>query len=218
MILQQTKLESSIFGSAIFPPVSYFAQLVSLKDPLIEAHCHYSRQTYRNRYLILGANGILQMTVPVEKIPGTKTKTKDVLVSWDTPWNELHWKSIASAYNASPYFQYYEQDIERVFSKKWKYLLDMNLESVNTIIESLGLNISINLSDEYLPENSYQHDYREVFHPKKETFLIQTGNLIPYRQVFGQKHGFVPNLSILDLLFNKGPESLIVLKESLKEM
>ncbi len=213
---QQSKIETTIFSSAFFPPVQYFSRLVSVNEALVEGHCNYSRQTYRNRYLIMGANGILQMSVPIEKISGVKTKTKDILVSYDTSWNELHWKSIVSAYNASPYFQFYDLDIGAIFNKKWKYLLDMNLESVNTILDCLGLSISISVTDNFLPIDTYRNDFREIIQPKKKLSVDSFYTPVAYRQVFEQKHGFVPNLSILDLLFNKGPESLIVLKESLK--
>jgi hypothetical protein len=209
------KIKTPVFGSAFFPPIQYFAHLILQNETLVEANCNYSRQTYRNRYLISGANGVLQMTVPVEKVSGQKTKTKDIQVSCDTPWQELHWRSIVSAYNASPYFQYYDLDIEPFFNKKWKYLLDMNLASVQTIIECLGLKTSIVLTDDYLPQDQYIEDYREIIHPKKDYGTDTRFQSVSYRQVFEQKHGFLPNLSILDLLFNKGPESLLVLKESL---
>lgn len=210
------KIETPIFGSAFFPPIQYFAHLISQSEALVEANCNYSRQTYRNRYLLSGANGVLQMTIPAEKVSKQKTKTKDIQISYDTPWQELHWRSIVSAYNASPYFQYYDIDIEPFFNKKWKYLLDMNLASVQTIIECLGLNTSIVLTDDYLPEDQYLEDYRETIHPKIDISVDTSFIAVPYRQIFEEKHGFLPNLSILDLLFNKGPESLLVLKESKK--
>jgi len=208
--------KTAVFGSAFFPPVQYFAHMISHQEAMVEAHCNYSRQTFRNRYLISGANGILPLTVPVEKVSGKKTKTKDILISYDTSWQELHWRSIVSAYNASPYFQFYDLDIEPFFNKKWKYLLDMNLASVQSIIGCLGLNISISLTDEYLSGNNYLEDIRELIHPKKDYLIDRDFKSVAYRQVFEQKHGFLANLSILDLLFNKGPESLLVLNESIK--
>lgn len=214
MIQKMPVTNVPVFGPALFPPIRYFGHLIEGSEALIEANCHYSRQTYRNRYLILGANGVMPLSVPVEKISGTKICTKDVLVSYDTPWNEIHWKSIVSAYNASPYFQYYDLDIEAIFKRKWKYLLDMNLHSVQIILDCLGLSTKISLTNEYLSPDYYLNDFREIIHPKKEQNIDNDFRVIPYRQVFGEKPGFTGNLSILDLLFNKGPESLLILRDS----
>lgn len=215
MIQKMPVTSVPVFGPALFPPIRYFSHLIEGSDALIEANCHYSRQTYRNRYLILGANGVMPLSVPVEKISGTKICTKDVLVSYDTPWKELHWKSIVSAYNASPYFQYYDMDVEAIFKRKWKYLLDMNLQSVQIILDCLGLSTKISLTNEYHSTDYYLNDFREIIHPKKEQNIDNDFRIIPYRQVFGEKLGFTGNLSMLDLLFNKGPESLLILRDSL---
>lgn len=211
-----SKIAIPVFSTALFPPIHYMSEVYSAKDIFIEANCNYSRKTFRNRYLIMGANGVLKMSVPVVNTSGEKTKTKDIKVSYDTPWNEQHWKSIVSAYNTSPYFQYYDKEIELIFKKKWKYLLDMNMQSLQTIIECIGLKISISLTEKYTPSDVYLKDFRDIIHPKKEYNADNNFKPEPYHQVFEQKYGFIPNLSILDLLFNKGPESLIVLKKPLK--
>lgn len=208
--------DAPVLGPALFPPIQYFARIALYNRVFIEGHCHYTRQTYRNRYLIAGPNGVMPLTVPVEKISGVKIRTREIHVSYDTPWRELHWKSIVSAYNASPYFQYYDLYLEPLFKKKWKYLLDLNLAVINTLMECLEIDTSVHLTTGFLPSDCYLADYREIIHPKKAVTTDSHFQIIPYRQVFEQRLGFSPNLSILDLLFNKGPESLIVLQQSLK--
>ena len=214
--METQHFNAPVLEPALFPPVQYFARVACFNEVFIEGHCHYSRQTYRNRYLIAGPNGIMPLTVPVEKVSGKKITTKDIRVSYDTPWNDLHWKSIVSAYNASPYFQFYDLYLEPLFSKKWKYLLDLDLASLNTLMECLEINTNVHLTKYFEPSEHYQTDYREIIHPKKEVTLDPHFKVVPYRQVFEQKLGFIANLSILDLLFNKGPESLLVLHQSLK--
>lgn len=205
-----------IFSSALFAPVQYFAHLAACSQATIELYCSYSRQSYRNRYLIYGANGPLALTVPVVKVPGKKILTKDVRVSYDTPWHEVHWKSIEAAYNSSPYYLYYKDDIEPLFIKKWDFLKDLNEAALNVTMESAGVVTPVLYSEDYHPEYASVKDLREVIHPKKD--LLGDPDFLPqaYRQVFGLDKSFVPNLSILDLLFNKGPESLLVLRDSLR--
>jgi hypothetical protein len=201
-----------VFSSALFGPVQYFAHLASESEALIEVFCNYARQTYRNRYVIAGANGSLALSVPVVKTHGNKVLTKDVLVSYDTPWNEVHWKSIEAAYSSSPYYQYYKDDIEPLFHKKWKYLLDLNMVATEIAIECTGLGVRIIQSQNYIEETNELIDLRETIHPKKSHEEDTLFKHETYRQVFMDKHCFLPNLSILDLIFNKGPEALIVLE------
>lgn len=208
--------DAPVLGPALFPPIQYFARIALYDKVFIEGHCHYTRQTYRNRYLIAGPSGVMPLTVPVEKVSGKKIKTKDIRVSYDTPWNDLHWKSIVSAYNASPYFQFYDLYLEPLFSKKWEYLIDLDLAALDTLMECLEIKTEVHLTKEFEPSEQYPADYREIIHPKKPANPDSQFISIPYRQVFEQRQGFLPNLSILDLLFNKGPESLIVLQQSLK--
>ncbi|WP_062125625.1 WbqC family protein [Geofilum rubicundum] len=204
-----------IFSSALFAPVHYFAHLAACSQAVIELHCHYSRQSYRNRYVIYGANGPMPLTVPVVKESGKKTATKEVRVSYDTPWNEVHWKSIEAAYNSSPYYLYYKDDIEPLFTKKWDLLSDLNAEALRITMECTGVDTPITYSREYHSGNTEMLDLREVIHPKKDFHTDKQFLPRQYRQVFGIEKPFVPNLSILDLIFNKGPESLLVLRDSL---
>ena len=202
-----------ILTSSFFPTIQYVTYLYSAKSVLIETCEHYQKKTYRNRYEIYGANGIVPLSVPVEKGNTPKQYIKDIRIAYHTSWNETHWKTIESAYNSSPYFLYYEDDISNVFFKKWEFLLDMNIASIHAILNCLEIKVNIELTSTYNPSGYYENDFREIVQPKNDFRADIKFNPIEYRQVFGLKHGFIPNLSILDLLFNKGPETLLVLRD-----
>jgi hypothetical protein len=204
-----------IFSTALFAPIQYFAHLAACSQATIELFCHYSRQSYRNRYVIYGANGPLALSVPVVKASGTKTLSKDVRVSYDTPWNEVHWKSIESAYNSSPYYLYYKDDLEPLFTKKWHFLNDLNEAALQITMECTGVDTPLTYSTAYHSEYPSMEDFREIIHPKTDSRADKDFTPQSYRQVFGIGKPFVPNLSILDLIFNKGPESLLVLRDSI---
>lgn len=205
-----------IFSTVLFAPIQYFAHLYNANEAYIEHFCIYSRQSYRNRLVIYGANGLLPLSVPVVKKSGEKTITRDVRVSYDTPWNEVHWKSIESAYNSSPYYLYYKDDIEPIFRKKWDFLVDMNLAALIVAMECTGVDTVIKVTESYKDTYPEAEDYRNAIHPKIDSLTDQMFKPQPYRQVFQGVGGFIPNLSILDLIFNKGPESLLVLRDSLR--
>ncbi len=210
-------VRKKIFSTALFAPVQYFAHLYNAGEADIEHNCNYSRQSYRNRFVIYGANGSLPLSVPVVKKSGEKTITRDVRVSYDTPWNEVHWKSIESAYNSSPYYLYYKDDIEPIFKKRWNFLIDMNMAALTVAMECTGVDTSVKFTESYIDIYSEAEDYRNTIHPKIDFLTDPLFTPHPYRQVFLGVGGFVPNLSILDLIFNKGPESLLVLRDSLKQ-
>ena len=201
-----------VFSTSFFPPIQYFSYFYSAKKVLIEAFENYQKKSYRNRCMICGANGIITLSVPVEKTNSTKQLIKDVRVAYHENWNENHWKTIISAYKSSPYFLYYEDDIRPIFTKKWNFLLDLNIAAIETVGNCLEVKTEIQLTEKYYPIDYYENDFRELIHPKKD--INEDKNFVPfeYRQVFGTKHGFMPNLSILDLLFNKGPETELVLQ------
>lgn len=205
-----------IFSSALFAPVQYFTHLEACSQATIELYCNYSRQSFRNRYVIYGANGPLALSVPVVKVPGKKIFTKDVRISYDTPWNEVHWKSIEAAYNSSPYYLYYKDEIEPIFTKKWEFLKDLNEASLRIAMECCDVHTPITYTNDYhtVYDPSVQ-DLRDIIHPKKDLTTDLAFKPQNYRQVFATGKNFIPNLSILDLIFNKGPESLLVLRDSI---
>jgi len=145
--------------------------------------------------------------------PGAKGPIRDLKLSYDQPWQLMHWRGICAAYNSSPFFEYYADDFSSFFhEKKWKFLLDYNLDIQNTVLEAINLRVTINLSQKYYPEGEVPEtmdDFRYSIHPKlQKQGPDQHFIPVPYTQVFSEKWGFTPNLSILDLLFSEGPETL----------
>jgi len=210
--------KKTLLPHASFGPVQYFTHIA--RGPvIIEKHSHYIRQTYRNRYVIGGANKILHLSIPIEKGHSTKIPEKDVRIAYHMPWQKNHWRSIMSAYNSSPFFEFYMDELRPFFEKRFTFLLDFNLETTKLIVELTGLDADISFSTEFVkcPSGDIL-DMRENIHPKRpwnhsDPFFTS----IPYKQVFDDWHGFIPNLSILDLLFNKGPESRVVLEQCIRD-
>ena len=190
-----------VFPVFYFGPVSYFSNLIQSENYKLEAFENFPKQTYRNRCYIQGANGKLRLAVPT-KHNGARLM-KDIQLADDYNWQKEHFKSLVSAYKSSPYFEYYEDDLAPVFEPKEKYLLDLNLKTLEFIYSKLKLSLKFDLTKTYqnVDEDS---DYRNKFNAKVEP----EGNFPEYTQVFGEKFDFMPDLSILDLLFNEGPKSL----------
>jgi hypothetical protein len=176
---------------------------------MIENDEHYSKQSYRNRCCILTTNGPQSLTIPVSKGNQLKTKIKDVRIDYSKAWQLNHWRTITTAYNSSPFFEFYKDELLPFYQKKHDFLFDYNLELINLMNELTGLNADIEFTGHYVDVASEdQIDYRNSIHPKQR--MQQSDALftpVPYNQVFEEKFGFVPNLSILDLLFNRGPEA-----------
>lgn len=195
-----------IFSLAYLPPIEYFVLFNKAHEVIIEQHEFYQKQSYRNRCVIGTANGPMPLTIPVEK--SGKEKISDVRISDHSHWQTLHWRSIEAAYNSSPFFEYYSDDFRIFYEKKWVYLWDFNFELLQKVLEILEIEKKISFTDEYFSENGQYFDAREIFHPKRENF-IQTSE---YYQVFRQKNGFQSGLSILDLIFNMGNESQLIIR------
>jgi hypothetical protein len=205
-----------LLSTAYFPPVQYFSKFLQFERIYIEQFENFSKQTYRNRCEILGANGIIPLVVPVVKGRGKKIKIRDLQISYDTDWQRNHWRTIFSAYNSSPFFEFYKDDISPFFVKRHKYLFDLNQEVLETLCELLELETPTVFTEDFekVPEDTL--NFREALSPKKQK-AVPDANFSPrqYTQVFFEKFGFVPNLSILDLLFNEGPNSYNILEESI---
>lgn len=203
--LKMLKDKNYVFSTAYLAPVEYYFLLNKATEICIEQHEYYEKQSYRNRCRILTANGVMDLSIPVEK--SGKMRIRDIQISEHDKWQSNHWRAIESAYNSSPFFEYYADDIRPFFENKWKYLWDFNCEIQQTILELLDVELNINFSSTYIIPTDNILDLRNLIHPKKETQQL----LKPYYQVFDQKFGFSPNLSIMDLLFNMGPESQLIL-------
>lgn len=199
----------TIIESQYLPPITYFAALLKQSSVFIEQYENYQKGSYRNRCHIATANGILRLSIPLEKGKNNQLKIKDVKVYNNENWQIQHWRAIKSAYGKSPYFEFYADEFQPYFEKKYDFLLDWNMDLLHFMIENLGLPVDIQFTEEYCESDDTINDYRNVISPKKENSnLFQD---IHYGQVFQDKHGFIPNLSILDLLFCKGPEAILII-------
>ena len=207
------KLDSGELGSramlstAYLPPVSYFMCMLHANEIWLEACENYVKQSYRNRCRIATANGVETLSIPVESNSGQKNPIRDVRISSHGNWQQTHWRAITSAYMNSPFFEYYQDDFRPFYENKWTFLWDYNLELLTLILKLLNENPKI------IPTETYQNnlfdfnDLREIIHPKKNPVLVTK----PYYQVFETKYGFLPDLSIIDLLFNMGNEAVMIL-------
>lgn len=209
--MQKGKGSLSYFlSTAYLAPIQYYGKLARY-PVFIERDCNYVKQTYRNRCNIASANGVMPLTIPVDKGEKEKCLTRDIRISSHADWQTLHWRAITSAYNSTPFFEYYIDDLIPFYEKKWDFLFDFNNEIQQKIIELLDINVNIRFTEEYKTDFSADEmDFRETIHPKKKT-EDKDFSPVPYYQVFEQKFGFQPNLSIIDLLFNMGNEAVLYL-------
>jgi hypothetical protein len=197
-------------STAYLPNVQYFSKLL-YGETIVEQHENYLKQTYRNRCEILTANGIMALTIPV-KHSGTKIKIRDIQIDYTENWQRLHWRTIDTAYRSSPFFVYYADDFMPFYSNEEKFLFDLNCKMLDKLLELIGLKTKIHLSDSY--RHDYDMDYRNSITPKNKP---DDPEFAPasYYQVFGEKFGFQPNLSIFDLLCNEGNNSYSIIKNCL---
>lgn len=202
-----------LLSSAYLAPLQYFTKLISYQEIFIEYWENYLKQSYRNRTVILAANGPLQLSLPIADGPRAKGPIRDQQLYNGCNWQQIHWRGISSAYNNSPFFEYYSDDLAPFFhEKRWKYLIDFNFEIQNVVIKAINMHSSIQYTKEYCLRGEVPmttDDFRYTIHPKPQKQNVDNRFFpTPYSQVFEAKWGFVPNLSILDLLFNEGPETL----------
>jgi hypothetical protein len=201
---------TALLSTTYFGPVQWYQKLYRYNCVLIEQHETFQKQTYRNRCLIATTQGVQALTVPIEH---SMFNVQSIRLSDHGEWRRQHWQAIQSAYGESPFFEYYEDDLRPFFTeRRWELLLDFNDAICQKMCELIDIHPKIKRTTEYLkPQTSNQIDFRDVIRPKHPLsdpeFCAK-----PYYQVFAQKHGFLPNLSILDLLLNMGPESIFFLR------
>lgn len=197
----------ALFSSAYFPCISYMARFLQDPLPVIEVYETYHKQTYRNRCRVMTANGVENLSVPVVKVNGNHTMTRDMAVSYKEHWQQIHRRCLESAYKAAPYFDHYYDFLRPIFETHFERLIDLNDVALQVVLKALKTDKEIVHSTDFVHQAN--NDYREVFHPKKSP---DPDAFPKYYQVFSNKFSFAPDLSILDLIFNEGPEAISFLQ------
>ncbi len=191
-----------------FPNIAHFVAILKAGTLYFEVCDNYQKQSYRNRTEIYGANGKLALTVPVSYTQKNRQLYKDVKIANENNWQQQHLKSLKSAYSMSPFFEYYIDDLMSLFEKKFDYILDFNLSSFEVLLECLQLNMNPVKTSVFEKQPKDKIDFRALVNRNYDVNSVQ-----PYTQVFTKKHSFISNLSILDLLFNEGPNTELYLKK-----
>ncbi len=182
-----------IFPTTYFGPISWYRCWLNDTDALIEQYETFPKQTIRNRCQIMGSNGVQTLTIPVERQHGRQIKTCDLHITYQEKWQHQHWEALRSAYRNSPFYDYYAEFFEQLYTNHFDYLLDFNIKAMEIILKLLDSPKPIRLTSDYMGVSE----------------ITMNENTQPYYQVFQDKHGFQPDLSIVDLLFNMGPEAMM---------
>jgi len=205
-----------LISTVYFGPVQYYLSIFSAQQVIIEGMEHFPKQTYRNRCVVYGANGPLTLTVPVIRGNLLKKLTKDIRIDYSCNWQKNHLRAIESAYRNSPYYEFYIDEIMRFFNQHFNFLFDYNIEILLKTCEMIGLPINLSITEVFqktIPNDCL--DLRFNIHPKRQKVYDNQSLKLPvYRQVFEPKSGFIENLSILDLIFNTGPDAIRYLRTS----
>lgn len=199
-VINQIPTPGVLLPVCYFPPIQLYSSIAQNNTVVFETHETYVKQTVRNRTTILTANGPLRLTLPVKKLAGNHTRTEEIVIDYTSGWNKIHWRAITSAYSKSPFFLYYQDELEAVLMKPCNRLIDLNLQLIAVINRFLKIKSSLYLTGDFI--KNYGEDITDLRY-SKEKGTIQP----PYYQVFSDRFAFVPDLSILDLLFNLGPEA-----------
>jgi len=192
-----------------FPSISHFVAMAQSEKIVFEMEDNFQKQTNRNRTYIYSPNGVQLLNIPVKHSKQIHQKTKDIKIETDFDWQKQHFKSLEAAYRSSPFFEYFEDEIRPIFEKKHTFLLDLNFEAMTVVSKCLRMKFEYETTTEYFHEvdSNTILDFRKLADGKKDESQFEV-----YTQVFEEKHGFLNNLSILDLLFNEGRYALDYLK------
>ena len=211
VILPKEKFKVSMLSILLeiqyFPPVQYFSKLATAPVVFLEQHEHYVKGSYRNRCHIAGVNGVQRLSIPLCKGKNQQQPIREVRIAWDEPWQTQHWQAIRSAYGNSPFFEHYAGAFEPFFKKrKHEWLWDWNVELLQLLMKLMGLKTELRFTESYEPAPEGVLDFRGKIHPKRPA---EDADFSPvhYSQVFEDRHGFLENLSVIDLLFCTGPAS-----------
>jgi len=199
---------TTLLHPTYFPNVAHFVKMVKSEFVVFEYYDNYQKQTYRNRTCIYAANGKLSLNIPVNYSQVNREFYRDVQIANIENWQSNHWKSITSAYNTSPFFEYYKDELISLFKTKFENLYEFNMACIQAVLDCLQFKVHFQRSSAFEKKMNNTNDWRHLVLAKKEPIY----NLEPYFQVFSTKYGFIENLSILDVLFNLGPDSINYLK------
>ena len=201
-------MNAVLLSTTYFGPIQWYQKLYRADEAWIEQHEHFVKQTYRSRCIIATTQGTQALTVPVERDLLNSQSIKDIRISDHGNWRHLHWNALQSAYGESPFFEYYEDDLRPFFEKRWTFLFDFNEAIREKLCELLDICPVVRFTEKYVSDHA--SDYREAINPKHPA---PDPDFQPrrYYQVYEAKHGFLPNLSIVDLLFNMGSEAIFYL-------
>jgi hypothetical protein len=200
---------NTLLQPTYFPSISHFAAMLQAEKITFEVEDNFQKQTNRNRAYIYSPNGLQLLNIPIKHAKGAHQKTKDLQIDSDFDWQKQHYKSLETAYRSSPFFEFFEDDIRPFFEKKHKFLLDLNFETLDIVTKCLRIKLDYTNTTEYIQDidSTLTSDFRYLVDGKKDTSSFER-----YIQVFEDKHGFINNLSVLDLLFNEGKFTVDYLK------
>lgn len=207
--------DTAVLSTAYMPNIQYLSKLILHNEAIIDIHETYLKQSFRNRFQISDANGVLDLSIPVIKPHGNKTKTKDIVIEYTTNWMQVHWRAIVSSYSNSPFFEIFETELAPLYEKKDKFLIDYNTRVLDTILSCLEIPLRIEYSKNYIIPTEIKYDFRNSISPKARLQKPDANyKIVEYYQVFKNKYGFCKNLSFLDLMLNEGPEAISILRRS----
>jgi hypothetical protein len=198
-----------VFPLCYAPPIQWYVEALKYPEIRLERCENYVKQSYRNRAEIASPNGKLSLIIPIQHGKREHTPYTQVQIYQLERWQRIHWMSLETCYRTSPYFEFYEDDLKDFYTQNFTHLFDFNLEMLKTLNKLLKLDIQILFTESY--QKIAGKDYRNTIHPK-----LAEDTQIRYTQVFEAKQGFVGNLSVFDLLFNKGPQSLQILNAAMQ--
>ena len=199
--------EENLFCTAYLAPTCYFSELINCEEARIEVHDNFNKQTLRNRCSILGPNGVQILNIPIVKAQG-KQKLKDTRIAYAEDWQKNHWKSLQTAYGSAPFFEVLAPELEPLYLKKEKFLIDFNFATTELILNWLQVDLSLKKTEVFAPIKNCTNDFRFAF-DAKDLSHKKANN---YFQILAKADDFYPNLSIVDLMFNEGPLAWETLK------
>jgi hypothetical protein len=192
-----------LVSTAYLASVEYFSLISKADEVLVEVEENYLKQSYRNRCYILSAHGPQLLSVPVYLGSQHKTPLKEIRIDYSKRWQQVHLRAITASYNSSPFFQFYFENLEKIISKKNDFLIDLNMELTESVLKMLKINTKLTYTTKFEPVGKADSDFRYKISPKEKSQFVSK----EYMQVFATTNRFVQGLSIIDLIFNMGPES-----------